>query len=170
MARCPLVRVAILAALVVSGCGGMQRSEDLLTAVTTYNDGVRWSRFPAAASKLMPAERDAFLDERDQLADDLRITDYEVIRVRADQSAVRAVVQIKYTWFLDSRGIVHETHSVQDWERHGKFWMLAAEHRMRGEAMPGLAERAEADAGGDAGAGPPRSSAVAESPSRATLQ
>lgn len=135
------LRAAVLGVVLLSlaGCASMQKSEDLMSAVTTYNDGVRWARYTVAASKLMPAERDSFLDERDQLAEDLRITDYEVIRVRAKAS--RAIVQVKYTWFLDSRGIVHETHAVQDWERHGKVWIMADEHQLRGEEMPGLRER-----------------------------
>jgi hypothetical protein len=115
-----------------------------MTAVRTYNEAVRWQRYPAAAAKLMPAERDDFLDERDALAEDLRITDYDVIRVRTAKSALRAAIQIKYTWFLDSRSIVHETHAVQDWELHGNVWIMADERRLRGEKMPGLPEAVDA--------------------------
>jgi hypothetical protein len=139
------VRLLPLACIAAAtwGCGGMQqRTETLTDAIQTYNEGVRWGRYSAAATKLMPAERDAFLDERDQLSADLRITDYDVIRVSAAGDPSRATVQIKYTWFLDSVGTVHETSSLQDWERHGKVWIMAAEHRLRGEAMPGLPEPA----------------------------
>ena len=33
-----------------------------------YNDAVRWERFTTAAAAVPPAEREAFLDERDELA------------------------------------------------------------------------------------------------------
>jgi hypothetical protein len=153
--RAPAAAVALVCAI-TWGCGGMQqRTETLTDAIQTYNDGVRWQRYSAAATKLMPAERDAFLDERDQLSADLRITDYDIIRVSADKDASRATVQIKYTWFLDSVGTVHETNALQDWERHGKVWIMAAERRLRGEEMPGLPEPApEAETDSDSPAPP----------------
>ncbi len=132
-------------ALALAGCGGGQQREALMASVTTYNEGVRWERFSAAAAAVPPAERDAFLDEREALADDLKITDYEVVRVA--EKGARAEVQVKVTWFLDSRGSVHDTWVRQRWERQGHTWRVVDERRVRGEAMPGVAEDA-------AGAGP----------------
>ena len=159
--RHALARAALLVAVAVScvaGCGAAQRdTEPLDEAVRLYNDGLRWQRFDEAASRLPASRRDDFLDERDQLHDDLRISDYEVIRVRYDGKQRRAKVQVKYTWYLESRGVVHETHAVQTWHRGEEIWVLRGERHLRGETMPGLEgakdkTEAENKAGPDASA------------------
>jgi hypothetical protein len=127
---------ATLAIALCTGCAHAPRKgEDLTESVRTYHEGVRWQRFAAAASRIPGAERDEFVEERDRLADDLQISDYEVVRVSA-----RAEIQVKYTWYLDSEGIVRKTHAVEEWERHGKVWLMVDERRLRGDPMPGLAD------------------------------
>lgn len=110
-------------------------------AVRTYNEGVRWERFEMAAGHVPPIRRDEFIDRRDQLHEDLRINDYKVVRVRYDKTGGRARVHVKYTWHLDSRGVVHETHTVQSWERHSRQWLLDTERHLRGEPIPGVKAR-----------------------------
>ena len=122
-----------------AACGAAARSgETLIDSVRTYHEGIRWSRIPNAASRVPADERAEFITAWNELADDLRITDYEVVQVAQGPRASK--VEVKYTWYLDSRGIVHETHAREEWERHGKVWLRVAEHRVRGERMPGLAE------------------------------
>lgn len=135
----PTVRVALLVLALVAGCGAAQRDpEPLDQAVRVYNEGVRWQRFDDAASRLPADRRDDFLDQRDQLHDDLRISEYDVIRVRYDDKQRRARVQIKYTWYLESRGVVQETHAVQTWHRGDEIWVMRGERFLRGDPMPGL--------------------------------
>ena len=92
------IRILVSASvLALAACASAPRSgEDLFESVRTYHEGVRWERFPAAASRVPPAERDEFVEERDRLAEDLRISDYEVVRVAAKTDR-RAQVQVKYT-------------------------------------------------------------------------
>jgi len=125
----------------LGACGHAPRGESLLDAARTYNDGVRWERFAAAAAAVPPAEREAFLDERDELAADLSITDYEVVRVK-DQGDT-ATVQVKLSWYLESEGTVRDTWAKQTWEHQGRSWRIVAEERVRGDAMPGLADGAD---------------------------
>ena len=106
-----------------------------------YNNGIRWRDFSAAALRVAPPERTEFLDRRDKLDEDLRIADWEMTRLEYDDSRHRAVVQVEYTWLLDSRGIVHKTVARQFWARHGDKWLLDREERLRGDPMPGVAER-----------------------------
>lgn len=120
-----------------AGCAHVPRGESLMDAVRTYNDGVRWERFTAAAATVPSRERDAFLDEREALAEDLRISDYEVVRVK-DTGGDVADVQVKLTWYKDSEGTVRETWAKQRWERQGKAWRITDERKVRGEDMPGL--------------------------------
>lgn len=135
----------LLGLIVLAGCGAVPRAaEPLMDSVTLYNDGVRWERLVNAASRVPAGEREDFLDEREELAEDLKISDWEVERVaeRGDKAKVR----VKYTWYLDDIGAVHETHASQDWERHGKAWLMIDEQRTRGEPMPGLREPDEGEA------------------------
>src|SRR5262245_53891231 len=122
----------LLVCILAAGCGAVPKSgEPLVDSVRLYNEGVRWERLSNAGARVPAAERDDFLDEREELAENLKITDWELERVY--EKAGRAQVRIKYTWYLDDQGTVHETHAAQDWERHGKAWLLVDEHRTRGE-------------------------------------
>lgn len=114
----------------------------LTDAVRTYTEGVKWERFEAAAAVIPPRERDAFLDERDELAKDLRITETEILRIT--QRDRRAEVQVKLSWYKDSEGVVRSSVASQHWERQGKVWRLVDEYRSRGDEMPGLREESEA--------------------------
>lgn len=137
--RVRLLALLSLLALAAPGCAATQRKvEPLEDSVRVYNDGVRWQRFDDSASRLPPARRDDFLDERDQLHEDLRVSDYEIIRVRHHPKGRQARVQVKYTWYLESRGKVHETHAVQTWHQGKEVWILRGERFLRGEPMPGL--------------------------------
>lgn len=136
------MRALVLSLILGSlGCGAPQvRPEhDLSESVRQYNDGVRWERFAVAASSIPPAQRGRFVDEMDERAGDVKITEYDVVRVDAPSDRA-ARVQIKLSWYKTSEGTVHETHALQTWERHGKAWLMVEEQRLRGAAMPGLPE------------------------------
>ena len=134
---------ALLITLVALGCGAPQvKSEnDLSESIRQFNDGVRWERFAVAASSIPPPQRSQFVDEMDERADDVKITDYEVLNVDT-RGPREARVQIKLSWYKPSQGTVHETHALQTWERHGKVWWMVDETRLRGADMPGLTDRA----------------------------
>jgi len=130
--------------ILVVACGSsVQQRQHFMGAVRGYNDGLRWRRHTHASAFIPPAERDEFMNEREELSDDLRIDDYELSRVRLGKRGNRAKVQVKYTWHQDSVGTVHKTTTEQKWERHGKSWQLVEELRLRGEEMPGVAEPPE---------------------------
>jgi hypothetical protein len=133
----------------VAACGAAARRDVFMETVQTYNDGVRWERFTAAAVAVPPAERDQFLDEREELAEDLRITEVDIVRVA--NHGDRADIQVKMSWYLDSQGTVNATWVRQRWERQGSAWRVVDERRVRGDRMPGLAEEPVDDAD-DAGA------------------
>jgi hypothetical protein len=120
-------------------CVPPRAGETLTESVRSYNDSVRWERFEVAANHLPPDQRSQRLDEWDQRGHDLKITDYDIVKV--DQKSSReARVQIKVSWYRESEGTVHETQALQTWERRGKDWMMVDEARVRGTEMPGLTE------------------------------
>ena len=132
---------AIVVFALLAACGGSaSQRADLVADLRGYGDGIRWRDFNAAALRVLPAQRQDFMDDHEQLEDDLRVADWELRRLTYDRSRNHAEVHIEWTWLLDSRGIVHSTVSRQLWKRHGKQWILHREERLRGDRMPGMAE------------------------------
>jgi len=125
--------------VVLAGCASMKSGETLVESLRAYNDGVRWERFAVAAVHVPPKERSAFVDEADERAKDIKITDYEVLNVDPKDDRV-ASVQIKLSWYRASEGLVRETQALQTWEKHGKTWWMVDEERIKGHEMPGLQE------------------------------
>ena len=116
-----LVPLACLALVAAAGCAARPNTtEDLAGEVRAYSEGVRWRRYEDAAAKLPPALREAFLDAHDELDEDLFVDDYEIARLKLHRDRNSAIVQVKYTWHLDSVGVVHDTVVEQRWRRHGK--------------------------------------------------
>ena len=132
---------SLLLLAVLAGCGGSaSQRADLIADLRGYGDGIRWRDFNAAALRVPPAKREAFMDDHEQLEDDLRVADWELRRLQYDTTRNHAEVHIEWTWLLDSRGIVHNTISRQLWSRYGKQWIMMREERLRGDRMPGMAE------------------------------
>ena len=133
------MRILIALTLALAACASRQKqTENLLETSVRFQEGLRWSRFEDAASHVPPREREAFLDEHDELGKDLRIDDYEVIRVHFKDDHEEAQVQVKYSWHLDGEGIVKETVTDQRWRLHGSVWWMEDEAKKRGEDMPGV--------------------------------
>jgi len=138
-----------LAGALIAGCGGQtKRHSEFMDTIRQYNDGIRWNDAPLAASLIPLAEREDFLEERADFEDDLRVGDYEIQRVRWGAGRKRAEIDVRFTWHLDSKGIVNKSMTKQLWRRFGKSWLMVEESMIRGEPMPGVPE---IDEGGEAG-------------------
>ena len=118
--------------------------ETLAESMRTYNQAIRWQRFEAAAARLPPAQRIAFVDGWDERAKDVKITDFEVVQVTG-KGTKKARVQIKWSWYRDSEGMMRETQAVESWVRTGKVWWMTESWKLRGDTMPGLADEAPED-------------------------
>lgn len=125
--------------VVLAACAAPKSGETLAESVRAYNDGIRWERFSVAAVHVPPKERSEFVEQADERAEDVKITDYEVVRVDS-KSDKAASVQIKLSWYRESEGTLRETQAMQTWERHGKTWWMVEEARVKGYEMPGLQE------------------------------
>ena len=136
----PCWGLVVAVTLLLAACGGSaKRSSDLLYDVRAYNEGVRWVKLPQAAVRILPSEREAFLDEREQLEEELRIDDYEITRLKMNGDRQEtAEVQIRWSWHMDSKGIVRSTTSKQEWRRFGSRWLMLKEAHVRGDEMPGI--------------------------------
>jgi hypothetical protein len=138
------VTVLALASAVLACGGSAKKSADLLYDVRAFNEGLRWQKLPQSAVRIHPSEREAFLDEREQLLEELRIDDFEITRLKMiGKRQDTAKVQIKWTWHMDSIGLVHTTTSRQEWRRFGERWIMLGEAHAWGDVMPGVPEEIE---------------------------
>jgi hypothetical protein len=137
----PSVVLALVGLALTPACAGLgKKVPELPEQAKAYGDALRWQKLPEAASLIPPREREDFLAEHEELVDDLRIGDWEIERIDWATPGRRASVKVKWTWHLDSKGLVHDTTTVQKWELHGNNWLMVGETRKRGEPMPGVAE------------------------------
>jgi len=137
----------VMALVFATACSAARKDTETLTeSIRVYNEGIRWQRYAVAATAIPPKQRAKFVDEMDERANDLKITDFEVVKV--DGAGTKAAkVQVKVSWYLDSEGLLKETHAIQSWERHGKDWWMVDAVRLRGAEMPGLTDRSVEAAG-----------------------
>jgi hypothetical protein len=134
------MRLFIPLFVLAAACGGGQQTETLAESIRSFNEGLRWQRYEVAAVSIPPRERSSFVEAMDERTKDLKITDYEIVRV--DRSSdTRAKVHVKVSWYRDSEGLLKETHAMQRWERKGKAWLMVDQTRYRGDAMPGLVDQ-----------------------------
>jgi hypothetical protein len=135
-----------LALLLLVGCAGQQKAtDDLMEHVRGYQEGLRWRRWDEAAVHIEPDKREIFLDEHDQLDDELLIDDYEIERVKMERGRKAAKVLIRYSWHLDSVGLVNESLVEQMWHQRGKLWLVVAERMKHGKRLPLLMEEEKPD-------------------------
>jgi hypothetical protein len=125
--------------VVLAGCASARQGDTLADSVRNYNDGVRWERFAVAAVHVPPKERSTFVDSADERSHDVKITEYEVLKIDQKDDH-EASVQIKMSWYRESEGTLRETQARQTWEKHGKTWWMVDEQRVKGHEMPGLQE------------------------------
>jgi hypothetical protein len=137
---------AMVLVLAVTGCGATttNRVDELDADLRVFHEGLRWRRYDDAAEHVPPLVRARFLDAHEDLDGDLRIDDYEVVRVTwTGAGKDHARVRVRYTWHLDSVGRVHETTVDQSWERQVKIWRIVASAHHKGEVMPAHAVSVE---------------------------
>ena len=131
--------------VMIAACGPPASAQDTLgETVRAYNDAVKWERFENAAIALPPSQRAQTVDDWDERAHDLKITEFDIVKIDPKGSR-EARAQVKMSWYKSSEGIVRETQAIQVWEKHGKAWEMVDERRLRGHEMPGLPEPLEKD-------------------------
>ncbi|MBX3160915.1 MAG: hypothetical protein KF773_33450 [Deltaproteobacteria bacterium] len=137
-----MTKTWLFAMALCAGCGAAATSarESLDESIRSYNEGVRWGRYAMAAARLPMQARSHFVEEMDKRAEEVRITDYEIVTVDA-KGPREARVHVKMSWYRDDEQILHQTHAVQTWERTGKTWLMVDESKLRGPDLPGLADR-----------------------------
>ncbi len=143
MAHARARRYLAFALLVASvGCAtgdGMQTK--LQDATGGYNRYLRWGDVDRAAEYLPAVSRHAFLEQHDDVRDELVIVDYEITRLQLDKARGTATSRAELTWHTERRLIVETTAVDQVWQWHEGGWVLVDERRANGTPLALFTER-----------------------------
>jgi hypothetical protein len=131
--------MALVLLAACSGASSGKKTEDLMSDVRDFQEGLRWRRYEDAALLVPSANREKFLDAHEELDADLRIDDYEIERLSLAKDQLHATVRVRITWHLDSAGKVHDTVIDESWQRDGKTWHIVGSEHKRGEVLPAKA-------------------------------
>lgn len=136
--------LVVLPGVVATGCAtgdGMQTK--LYDATNGYNRNMRWGDYDRAADHLPATSRERFLSQREGLADDLVIVDYEIKRLKLDKQTGIAASRFEISWHTERELIVKTTLVDQTWQWHEGDFVLVDEHRSGGDPLAIFAEREE---------------------------
>src|SRR5690606_22690675 len=96
--RLPLAALCLLFALLSSSCGkhahGMKELEE---ATHYYYNDLRWNRLPAAAARMHPDIRTAFLEDWTKRGQERQLQDLEIVSIQADLAQDNAEVTMRST-------------------------------------------------------------------------
>ena len=125
----------VIGALLLVGCmGGGLKVVPLEQTVRGFSESLRWERFDAAAEFLKPGTiKENFVENREDMSDELRITHVEVLKLKYGPKGYRAIVTMRYTWHYDREGVVKKTVVRQRWIKTKKLWLLKDERYERGD-------------------------------------
>lgn len=125
-ARLSLAAVALALALGSSSCGkhahGMKELEE--TTHHYYND-LRWSRLQAAAARMHPDIRTAFLEDWARRGQELQLQDLEIVAMQDDLEHDKAAVTLVVSWVERSSMRLRTATITQTWLRTDDGWLAA---------------------------------------------
>jgi hypothetical protein len=121
--------------------------EKFYDATRAYNRSLRWGDFDRASEYLPEAAIDRFLDQHEEVSDDLVILDYRMTRLKLDRQTGKAASRVEVEWHTDRRLIVETTVVDQKWQFWEGDWYLVDERRARGKPLAVFAEIPEDDEG-----------------------
>jgi hypothetical protein len=120
----------LLAALLLSGCGGTFRGPEgnLTDQVRRYNEAVLWQNVGGAAHFVPSDQRKAFVkNQRDQLAT-RHVTEYTIREVRPGAKPDdEALVVVESSWYGISDTTLHTEVRYQQWRYRDRQWWMVGE-------------------------------------------
>ena len=126
-----------------SGCGGYTSpGEKLQRAVFRYNNAVRWSNYAVAAKYIPEDTRQAYLAERRDASNNLRILEFNIDEVRHANLANKAEVLVTFQWVQPSSNVVQHATYTQHWHYgEDKTWLLKKRVKTERKAADSIEQR-----------------------------
>lgn len=124
--RLPLAALCLLFALLSSSCGkhahGMKELEE---ATHYYYNDLRWNRLPAAAARMHPDIRTAFLEDWTKRGQEMQLQDLEIVSMQDDLEHDKAEVTLLVSWVERSSMQLRSATITQTWLRTDDGWLAA---------------------------------------------
>ena len=118
----------------LAGCSTQNRMTHLRDTLRTFNQQIRWERWPGAAAHVELKTRERWMLSRSHQAQGLKIHEIQILRVLSGgPRATTARVLVKLTWYREADMTVHSTHWMQTWNHSRHGWKLTKEERAQGE-------------------------------------
>lgn len=131
------IGAVLLAGAFLAGCGGAQSPKTMLTeSIHRYNDAVRWNKYKVAASFVPAKERETYIKRKQDIAETMRIMEYDLQEVEHNPHDSTAQVTVRYTWLELPSNIVQHTRLRQHWTFGEAQWILDKSEEVKEEAKP----------------------------------
>jgi hypothetical protein len=101
----------------------MDDGRDLQMRVQSFHTDLRWARYEAAAEVIVPEERERFLGRYEELGDDYKIANMDLITVKRP-SDKEAVVEMEQESYTEPQMTVKKQTFMELWERREGHWLL----------------------------------------------
>jgi len=114
-------------------CGVAEGPRDKLKhSAFLFNEGLRWNRQAEVLPRVDPAAIDHFMEMHRGWGEELYIENAEIINSIYDGKAKKAAITVKFTWYRNTEMVVHQTYTIQHWEKTDSDWMMMAEEYKSG--------------------------------------
>jgi hypothetical protein len=129
-----LAAISLVASILMLACGCISaitdrklNDEGLREAVTVFNDAIRWRDYPQALVWVPPQQREVFWKQTDAMQDNLRIVDYQILRLDMSEHTAIGSADLKYRYYsLTSPRIESVTlRQKWRWEEENHTWQVA---------------------------------------------
>ncbi len=106
--------------------------EKLKHSAFLFNEGLRWGRYSEVLPRVDPEAREHFAEMHQGWGDEIQISNAEIIQSIIGEKLKKADLTVKFTWYRMNEMVVHDTITVQHWERRDGDWMMIAEEYQSG--------------------------------------
>ncbi len=110
-------------------CAGsyLNRGDALKTTVRDFNLHVRWQKWRGAAAYVHPDLRGQWLAGHVAAAQQVRITDVQVLGVQPTEDGDAATVIVGVSWYRIPSTQIQQRAWQQEWRYEGREWKLVKE-------------------------------------------
>ena len=128
-----IVWLVFAMAFTAASCGLAEGPRQKLKhTAMNFNEGLRWGRYAEVYTRVDPKALDHFMEMHEDWGNEIRIENAEMIQFVVDEKAEKASIAVKFTWYRVTEMVVHDTMTVQHWERRDGEWMMIAEEYQSG--------------------------------------
>lgn len=125
------IAVVLICGAAACGCGIAEGPrEKLQRTAFAFNEGLRWGRDAEVLPRVDPAALPGFRELHAGWGAEIQVSGVEILQSVIDKKLDKAILTVKYTWYRNDQMVVHDTVTLQHWERRkGEWWMVAEEYQ-----------------------------------------